>query len=276
MKNHRHITVKALSKEQLLTIGDLNGDKILEISDLQSYTESLLSSVALFPVQKDKIELALEEKDYDQVFRWLKSIKTRLTQIHADGFAKDCEKQINLNATNDFESIRHDRLQMFINYFLSALGIMFADITRLMEHSEKMVPKQQQSQGTGMFILKRKLMSVGDLDSEKIEMMTSEQLKIYIKNLLDFAENSKTQMKGLGSSVKTKQYEPLIKWLMMTEESLTKIHANELLEVCREHINTNKHLNNIRHDKLEVSINYFVSSLSMLAEDIKALHLDKK
>jgi hypothetical protein len=76
--------------------------------------------------------------------------------------------------------------------------------------------------------------------------------------------------------LKTKKYESLIKWLSILEEALIKIHADELLEDCKMLINTNKHLNNIRHDKLEVSLNYFMSQVALLAVDIRALNLDQK
>ena len=66
-----------------------------------------------------------------------------------------------------------------------------------------------------------------------------------------------------------------MQWLSAIEDSLSKIHANSLLEECRSQINQNKDFNSIRHERLEMFVNYFLTSVSMLADDIKMLHLHK-
>jgi hypothetical protein len=54
----------------------------------------------------------------------------------------------------------------------------------------------------------------------------------------------------------------MLRWLSQIEESLAKIHADNLTEDCRAQIAQNKEFSGIRHEKLEIFINYFLSSLN--------------
>jgi hypothetical protein len=103
--------------------------------------------------------------------------------------------------------------------------------------------------------------------------MTDAQLNGYLDCLSAFHEGFKAQEDGLRNAVRMKQYTSVLRWLASTEESLSKIHANNLLEDCREEISQCKDISAIKHDKLEVFSNYFLSSLSMLSADIKKLNL---
>ncbi|MCL2702882.1 MAG: hypothetical protein FWE91_04660 [Defluviitaleaceae bacterium] len=272
---------KMLSKQQLLTIADLNATKINEMSEkqLQSYTKSLKSFMNIFPMQKGKLESAFAEKDYAMVLQWLKSIRDRLSQIHADNLARDCEKQINAN--EDISSIRHERLGHFIKFFFSTLMILFVDIQHMMEAHEANEAQgldqmsQREKQAIKSVIIKQKLYTIKELERAKIELMSEAQLNNYIDDLAAFHENFQTQETGVRSSFKTKQYATILRWISLIEESLVKIHADSLIEDYINQLNLHNDISNIRHDKLEVNIDYLLSALSMFSEDIKALNLPK-
>jgi hypothetical protein len=106
--------------------------------------------------------------------------------------------------------------------------------------------------------------------------MNENQINEYIEELNMFLDELPAQESGLGSAIKIKKYIFVSKWLIAIAESLETIYADELLEDCRAQIEANKDYNNIRHEKLEIYCNFLLSSLSMLASDIKSLYLPKK
>ena len=269
--NNKAADTKAVKKEDLLKITDLNAEIIKGMTEkqLHSYTKSLKSSVKLFPMQKGQLESAFRAKDYATVLQCLRSIESRLSQLHADNLANDCKKQINLS--HDLDSIRHEKLGVFIEYFFSNLNLFFTDIQELLEELE--LEEIEQKQGMLAGKLKEKLSIVTELDAKKIEQMTDEQLNIFIENLIAFNEEFPAQETGLKSSVRAKQYASTMRWLTAIEKSLKKIHANSFMEECQNQIELNIDIKNIRHEKLEAFVNYFLASLSILSADIKKLNL---
>jgi CheY-like chemotaxis protein len=270
MSKDKSVTEKK-NKEKLLAISDLSSEKIDQMKEnqLQDYIRTLSVCVNVFPAQKEKLESAFLTMDYASVLQWLKIIRNSLFRIHADNLAKECEKQINLN--HDLENIRHEKFRVFIDYFISSLTMFFADITRSLSELES-----EQKHESKADIIRDKLLTVSELNSEKIEKMTEAQLADYTEQLISFHEDFGAQENGLKNSVKIKHYAFVMQWLTGIEDSLSKIHADELLEECRSQISLNKDYNNIRHERLEVFVNYFLSSLSMLASDIKTLDLPKQ
>jgi len=238
---------------------------------LQSYVESLRSSVNIFPVQKEKLENAFGAKDYAQTLYWLKAIRNGLSRIHADNFVKDCEKQLEQN--HDIGNIRPERLKSFIDYFLSNLIVFFTDIQQFLDALEVARSKLEQKDKPKSQKLKEKLFAITELDSEKIEPMTDEQLNRYVKELKAFVEDFPTYESGLSGSLKMKHYMPVLRRLSAIKESLLLIHADSLAEDCQNQIELNRDIKNIRHEKLVIFVNYFLRSLSMLYDDIKALDL---
>jgi len=266
----------AIAKEKLQSLSDIDTGtvKIMTKSQLFSYVQALNVTASAFPLQREELEYALSEKNYAAVFQWLEVIRSSLSQMHADDLARECEKQINLN--QDLSNVRHEKVQVFVNYFMPTLDLFFADVHQVLEDLEvNEVEKQPQSE-VGPKEVREKLHTISELDSNSINVKTDEELCGYIQILNAFPQEFLAQENGLKSSIKIKHYVFVLQWLTAIEETLIKIHANELAGDCRNQININKDFNNIRHEKLEVFINYFLSSLSMLSEDIKSLNLPKQ
>jgi len=261
-----------LIKDKLLTLPDLNTAVIKKMTEKQllSYVQVLSVTADTFPVQKEELEYALQEMDHMQVVQWLKILSSSLSQIHADNLVNDCEKQIGL--CEDIESIRHDRLKAFIEYFMSTLGLLFSDIHHALEdlHLDSPVHKHDEAQPER---IKEKLRTITELNFEKIEQMTESELYKYLETLDAFQNEYSSQENGLRGSIKIKHYAFVMQWLNAIEESLAKIHADALLENCRSQISLNKDFNSIRPEKLEAFVNYFLTTMSMLSADIKMLNL---
>jgi CheY-like chemotaxis protein len=264
----------AVIKDKLMGIADLNASAILGMNDkqLKSYTDSLSVTAGTFPVQKGELESALIAMDYAHVFQWMKTISSSLSLIHADTLFRECEKQI--NQYQDLENIRHEKLKAYIEYFMSTLDIFFTDIHDILEffHLEEVEPQKDEPQPEK---IKEKLLTITELNSGKIELMSDEQLYSYLEALNSFLNDFPLQENGLKSSAKIRHYVFVLQWMTSIEESLAKIHADELLEECRGQIAQCRDFNSIRHEKLEAFVNYFLSSLSMLSADINMLHLPK-
>jgi hypothetical protein len=265
---------KLLNKESLYALTDLTADKIIRMTDdqLLVYQETLTNAVNLFPVQKDRLEDAFSKMDYAPTLQWLKSMRNTLNQIHADNLAKQCDKQLLLN--QDIENIRHDRLKTFIEFFMATLTLLYSDIQLVLDELlviEKTNPKENFAKR-----VKNQLSSISEINSDKIERLTDDQLKGYIRNLKNFHEDCPAQENGLRSSFKIKNYSSVIRWLGVIEGALAQIHADSLAEECRRQININNDFSSIRHEKLELFINYALSSLSMLCSDIASLKLDDR
>ncbi|MCL2852993.1 MAG: response regulator [Defluviitaleaceae bacterium] len=275
MKNGEDIT-KTISKEKLLQIVDLNSEKIEQMTDvqLQNYTKALSTAANLFPIHKEKLEGAFREMDYAPMLQWLKAIKNSLSKIHADNLASDCERQIELN--QDLNNIRHEKLRTFLDYFLSTSTMLFSDILTIQEELEIESFELRYKQEAGLERIREKLLTVTELNPNKVENMTDEQLYGFIEALTAFQEHFPSQEIGLRDALKSKNYTFVLKWLVAIEETLEKIHADSLAETCRNQININKNLANIRHERLEAYISYFLKSLSLLSDDIKMLNLPKR
>jgi aromatic ring-cleaving dioxygenase len=256
-------------RKLLMGIPDLNAASIMKLTEkqFQNYTESLVSSVNIFPLQRNKLEAAFRDKDYEIVLEWLKSIRNRLSQIYADNLVAEYDKHI--IQYQDKNNIRHDKMRVFIDYLFSLMTMLFTDVQKALD-DEYSDPKSG-----ALLKIKERLYTVGELNADKIKEMTEERIIQYVENLSAFQENLHMQGNGLRGSFKIKQYASMMRWLSQIEESLAKIHADNLTEDCRTQIAANKDVNAIRHEKLEIFINYLLSSLNMLAADINGLNLPK-
>ena len=268
------INDSAIAKEKLLSLSEIDNETIKGMTEKQlfSYVQALNVTAAAFPLQKEELEYAFKEMDYAAVFQWLKLISSSLSQMHADGLARECEKQINLN--QDLNNVRHEKVKVFINYFMPTLDLFFTDVHQVLEDLEVVEAEPQQDVEPDK--IKEKILTLGELDSGAIKQMSDDELCEYIQALNAFPQEFQTQENGLRGSIKIKHYVFVLQWLAAIEKTLIKLHAKELAGDCRNQININKDFNNIRHEKLEVFINYFLSSLSMLSADIKMLHLPKQ
>jgi len=268
------INDSAIAKEKILSLSEFDAEAIKNMTESQlfSYIQALNVTAAAFPLQKEELMHAFLEMDYAAVFQWLQLICSSLSQMHAEGLVRDCEKHINLN--QDLDTVRQDKVKVFLDYFIPTLDLFFDDVHQLLEDLE--VEDVEQKRETGPEKIKEKLLTIDDLDSDIIAQMTDEDLCDYIQALNAFHTEFQAQENGLRGSIKIKHYVFVLQWLTTIEETLIKLHATGLANDCRKQIDFNKDFNNIRHEKLEVFINYFLSSLSMLSADIKMLHLPKQ
>jgi len=257
-------------REQLLRISDLNMETIQNFNDkqFQGYVETLISAINIFPLQRDKLESAFRDKDYALALQWMNSIRNRLSQIHADNIVKEYDKHIHLY--QDITAVRHEKMKVFVDYLFSMVNMLYADVQRVLYDVDAEGPK------SGALVkIKERLYTITELNAKKIEALTEEQIIPYIENLSAFQENLNAQENGLRGSFKIKQYASMLRWLSQIEEALVKIHADNLTEDCRNQIKQNKDINGIRHERLEIFVNYFMTSLNMLATDITSLNLPK-
>jgi len=259
------------TKKKLISVSDLNADLINAMTEkqLQSYIQALDVTANTYPVQKEELESAFRTMDYALVMQWLKIILSSLEQVHADNLLKECEKRFDIN--QDIEGIRHEKLRIFIEYYLPTLELFFDDVHQALDSLDEIELKNEAQPEK----IIPKLLTISELNAKKIEAMEEEELNEYIENLNYFHENFHNQEQGLRSAVKIKHYAFVMQYLTGIEESLVKIHADSLLEDCQKQIELLKDFNNIRQEKLEMFAKYFLSTLSMLAADLKQLHLPK-
>ena len=121
-----------------------------------------------------------------------------------------------------------------------------------------------------------KLIAVKELNSEIIEGLSDEELSEYLQVLDLYPSEYQSQRTGLTGALKIKHYVFVLQWLNTIEESLLKINATELASECREQIELNKDLKNVRPSRVTVYVNYLLATLSKLSEEIIALGLPKK
>jgi len=270
------INDSAVAKKKLMSLSDVDADLIKGMTDTQllSYVQVLNVIVTSYPLQKEELLHAFSEMDYASVFQWLQIINSSLSQMHADELFRECEKHINQN--QDLNAVRHERVKVFLDYFIPTLDLFVADVYKVLEDIEALeVEETEQEQEADPDAIKEKLYTISELDSDIIAKMSDDDLSEYIKVLNGFHIEFQAQENGLRGSIKIKHYVFVLQWLTAIEETLIKMHATELATDCRNQITINKDFNNIRHEKLEVFINYLLSSLSMLSADIKMLHLPK-
>ena len=263
-------SVKISSKEKLLSISDLNAAKISEMSDEQmhDYAQSLNTFVEIFPVQQERLKIALQTREYASALQWLISIGNALSQIHADDLAKDCQKQITLSQNTDI--IRHEKIEAFSNYFLTALSILFEDVQQVLEKQESAFEQEEVEEPKINFAeIKESLLSISELNAEKIKQIEDDHIQDYIGALAVFVSDMPIQEKGIKGALRSKNYESILQRLGTIGDALSQIHADSLLEDCRNQIKLNSDINNIRHEKLEAFVDYFLASLSMLISEIK-------
>jgi len=261
----------AIIKEKLLGVSEIDSEVVKSMSEAQmlSFIQALNVTAAAFPLQKDELMHSFAEKDYTTLFQWLEVIRSSLSQMNAVSLAKECEKFININ--NDLDNIKPSRVRVFVDYFMPTLDIFITDIHKVLEdlEVEEVTP---QAELTPVHV-RDKILTLSELDSTVISQLSEEELCDYLKVLREFYDEFKTQENGLRNAMKTKHYAHVLQWLNAVEKTLKKLYAADLAAECNKQINISKDYNNIRHEKLEVSINYLLSSMSMLSTDIKALYL---
>jgi hypothetical protein len=259
------------TKAKLSKFADLDSGKIEQLSgeQLEEYTEELDKSVSIFHAQKEKIESAFYRKDYEGALRWLLALRNSLVRIYADGLAKECERYLNQN--KDIDNIRPEKLGCFIDYFLATTALFFTDLQNLLNELE-IVPKDR-SKELGREDFREKLLKVPELSGRKIRAMSDRSLERYFATLNDFVEGHDIYESTLRANLEAKNYPAALESLTVVANTLSKIHADDLFEECRDQIRLYEDVDSIRGDKFEIFVNYFLSNIEMLLEDIKAVGL---
>jgi hypothetical protein len=129
--NSKKETPSAQIKTKLLAVSELNAKKIEQMTDerMNTYIDALIAFAEGFQAQETGLRSSVKIRQYTSAFRWLVSIAESLSRIYADDLLEDCQNQIKLN--KDINSVRHEKLENFINFFLSNLSMLAADLEKL-------------------------------------------------------------------------------------------------------------------------------------------------
>jgi CheY-like chemotaxis protein len=123
-------------KERLEKIPELNIKKLLPGMDekqLDEYVKLLDEFVEYYPVKEKEIKSLLGKKDTDAIAEHVKAFEKLLTDIHADDLAEECAKHV-----NNFKNLSIDRIETYVNYFLSTLAALSIDLQVAIIVDEKM------------------------------------------------------------------------------------------------------------------------------------------
>jgi len=116
-------------------------------------------------------------------------------------------------------------------------------------------------------INREKLLAISELSlAGKIENMEESKLANFVQLLNSFVDNLQTQKKKIKDALIEKNYEALTKNLTLVRDQLAKIYAEEMAQDCTKHIGW---IGNEKHEKIEAWLDYFLSSLALLAADIQ-------
>ena len=117
------------NRECLYEVEDLKLEKVLhKMNDtlLNKYWEKLHAFIEDYLPLEENLKAALEEKNYEDFFRYLCTLRDMLQEIHADDMASNLESLIAANSSHD--KIRHRKLAAYITYFLTTVSILSIDI----------------------------------------------------------------------------------------------------------------------------------------------------
>jgi CheY-like chemotaxis protein/HPt (histidine-containing phosphotransfer) domain-containing protein len=96
--------------------------------------------------------------------------------------------------------------------------------------------------------------------------MTVNELNDYIKSLDFFIESFPAEEEKIKTALAAKDYASLSSCLSVIRDMLVTIYADELAQECQRQV---YELKNVKHEKLEAFMTYFLKSLSMLSIDIQ-------
>jgi CheY-like chemotaxis protein len=114
---------------------------------------------------------------------------------------------------------------------------------------------------------KEQLLTISNLNTAgKIRQMDDVQLNKYIEDLALFVKNFPAIEKKLKDSLDAEEYELFAKYLAVAGNWLARIYAEDMAAECREQL---AWLKNATQEKIEVFVNYFLKSVSMLIIEIQ-------
>ena len=115
-------------KDKLLTVSELNPAKIEALTDEQlvGYTDLLNAFYEDFSALESGLRGVFSLKQYSNLLMRLSSVAHTLSMLYADNLSEDCLSQIENN--QDIASIKHEKLSIFIDYFLASVAMLCDEI----------------------------------------------------------------------------------------------------------------------------------------------------
>jgi CheY-like chemotaxis protein len=121
---------------------------------------------------------------------------------------------------------------------------------------------------------KEQLLAISALNiAGKIKQMDDVQLNRYIEELGLFVMSFPAIDKRLKDTLEAQDYDIFAKYLSVAGNWLTRIHADDMAAECREQL---AWLKNATHERIEVFVNYFLKSVSMLIVEIQKVFEDEQ
>jgi CheY-like chemotaxis protein len=115
-------------------------------------------------------------------------------------------------------------------------------------------------------INRERLLVISELSLAGIQKMDESAFEAYARSLNSFVEALPAHDEKMKAALEAKDYSSLAKSFADVRELLEAIHAGYMADECTKQI---KELKNVKHEKLEVFMTYFLTSLSMLSIDIQ-------
>jgi CheY-like chemotaxis protein len=115
-------------------------------------------------------------------------------------------------------------------------------------------------------INRERLQEITELNLAGIQKMDEGRFEAYIRSLNLFVDGLPAHDEKMKAAMEAKDYTSLIKSFADVRELLEAIHAGYMADECTKQI---KELKNVKHEKLEVFMTYFLTTLSMLSIDIQ-------
>jgi len=257
-----------INRENLLKISELNlVGKIeqLDESKLNNFVQLLNSFSDNLPGLEKKIKDALDKKDNEVLTKHLTTVRDMLGKIYADEMAQDCTKQI-----GRLGSEKHEKIEAYMRYFLSSLGILSADIQKAQQQtdgSSDAAHENADAETESKSVIIQRLLEITDLKiAEKIEQMGDDEFNNYMQTLNTFTENFPAQEEEINEALRTKNNDAFIKQMSDVQDILEKMYADEMAQDCAKQINA---IGSTSPEKIEAYMRYFLSTLSMLSIDIQ-------
>jgi CheY-like chemotaxis protein len=122
-------------------------------------------------------------------------------------------------------------------------------------------------------ICKERLIAISELKPAGIQQMDEDQLNTYVKSLNSFIEGLPDLEERIKTALDARDDASLSKGLADARDLLAAINANDMVDECTKRI---KDLKNVKHEKLEAFMAYFMTSLSMLSIDIQMAELKEQ
>ena len=119
--------------------------KPMTTEELDEYIKSLDVFIEDFPNEEEKINLALQAKNYATLTVCLKAIRDMLVAIYADELAQECKNQISALS----KEIKHEKLEAFMAYYLKCLSMLSIDIQMAILQNQENPQKQSSEKNQG-------------------------------------------------------------------------------------------------------------------------------